>query len=500
VSGPGYLNFVASDSWLADQVGEMAAAPVLVSRAARPERFVVDYSSPNVAKEMHVGHLRTTVVGDALVRLLEAKGHSVVRQNHIGDWGTPFGMLVEYLEEVGKDSPAARAIVSDPNGFYQSARARFDEDADFTTRARARVVKLQSGDEATLATWRWLVDRAKDYFGEIYAALDITLRDGDVAGESSYNDDLEAVCEDLVRMGLAQVSDGALCVFPDGFTNRDGERAPLIVRKSDGGYGYATTDLAAIRRRVGTLRADHVLYVVGAPQSTHFQMVFAVARSAGWLPESVTAEHVAIGNVLGSDGKILRTRSGDSPKLLSLVEEAVVRAEKIVSDGARELGDVSLASIAHDVGVGAVKFADLAVSHDAEYVFDLDRMTSLQEATGPYVQYATTRARALEARAAAVGIVPAEHPTIEAGDARALAVQLLELDAVVDQTVTTRSPHVLCRYLLGLASSFNSFYASSRVVGEPEDVAASRLMLVALTRRVLTEGLGLLGVRVPLAM
>lgn len=499
VSGPGYINFVASDEWISQQCAQLHREREIITTSQKPMRFVLDYSSPNVAKEMHVGHLRTTIVGDCLARILESKGHSVIRQNHIGDWGTPFGMLLEYVDEIGRQN-SAELLTSDANAFYQAARKRFDNDAQFTARARERVVRLQSGDEPTLEAWRWLVSTSKRYFAEIYSALDVSLQESDIAGESSYNPDLADVCRELAEAGLAVESEGALCVFPEGFTNRDGSPSPLIVRKSDGGYGYATTDLSAIRRRVTTLKADVILYVVGAAQRTHFQMVFAVARMAGWLPDSVVAEHVEIGNVLGNDGKILRTRSGSSPKLADLVSEAIERAYELMSATAQELGPPTTHEIAHAVGVGALKFADLAVSHDAEYTFDFDRMISLSEAAGPYVQYAATRAQALVRRADTIRISAGSTPKVQQPDARELAIALLEFNSVINATIDARAPHKLAKYLIDVSAIFNRFYANNRIFSESEHTTQANLGLTELALKVLSEGLALLGIKVPPAM
>ena len=306
ISGPGFINLTLAGSWLGSSLDTLAADPRAGVPEEAPERVVIDYSAPNVAKEMHVGHLRTTVVGDALARLLEHLGHTVVRQNHIGDWGTPFGMLIEHLLDVGEDSEEARLVETDPNAFYQAARRKFDDDEAFATRARARVVALQGGDEETLRLWHELVELSTRYFNAIYSRLGISLTDADLAGESTYNDDLARVCDELTEAGIATISDGALCVFLDGYTGREGRPLPLIIRKSDGGYGYGTSDLATVRRRVRDLAADRMLYVIGAPQALHLQMVWDTARLAGWLPEGVEPVHVKIGNVLGADRKILR--------------------------------------------------------------------------------------------------------------------------------------------------------------------------------------------------
>ena len=399
ISGPGFVNLTLREGWLADRVAEVGA-DLRQGVPVQPRQVIpIDYSAPNVAKEMHVGHLRTTIVGDALARVLEHLGHHVIRQNHIGDWGTPFGMLIEHLLDVGEDSPEAALLGSDPNAFYQAARARFDSSAEVADRARRRVVLLQGGDPDTLRLWEELVQRSTVYFNTVYATLGVTLTDEDLAGESMYNDQLAAICDELEQAGLAVVSDGALCVFLEGYTGREGRLVPLIIRKSDGGYGYATTDLATIRYRVRQLHADRVLYVIGAPQSLHLQMVWETARRAGWLPPDVSPVHVQIGNVLGPDGKILRTRSGAPLRLMALLDEAVERAAAAVAGRRPELNDAARAVIAHEVGIGAVKYADLSVSHDSEYVFDFDRMLALQGNTGPYLQYVVARIRSVFRRA-----------------------------------------------------------------------------------------------------
>ena len=497
IGGPGFVNLSLADSWIAAQLEAMVADPGLGVVPEDPLVIPVDYSSPNVAKQMHVGHLRTTVVGDALVRTLERLGHTVIRQNHIGDWGTPFGMLIEHLIDVGEDSPDAGLLESDPNAFYQAARAAFDADPAAAARARARVVALQAGDPETLRLWRGLVGRSRSYFRSIYRQLGVTLTDADLAGESTYNDELASICDELQARGIATVSDGALCVFLDGFTGRDAAPVPLIVRKSDGGYGYATTDLATVRHRVTQLHADRILYVVGAAQSLHLQMVFAAARLAGWLPESVAATHVQIGNVLGEDRKLLRTRSGDSMRLTTLVDQAVDRATDVVEQARPDLDPATRSEIARYVGVGAIKYADLSVAHDSEYVFDLDRMVSLVGNTGPYLQYAVARIRSIFR---AAGIDPASvHGPIGVSDPaeRALALRLLDYGGVVAQVGQVLEPHRLCGYLFDLAQHFSAFYEKCPVLRAEDDVRTSRLQVCAATLGVLVDGLDLLGVGSP---
>ncbi|RGA00867.1 arginine--tRNA ligase [Microbispora triticiradicis] len=496
VSGPGFLNLTLRDGWIAEQAGQRLLDDRLGVPQPAPQTVVVDYSAPNAAKEMHVGHLRTTIVGDTLARTHEHVGNQVIRQNHLGDWGTPFGMLIEHLLDIGEEQALGRLAAGDGNAFYQEARHKFDTDKEFEERSRRRVPLLQGGDPPTLRLWHEFIEYTKRYFNKVYRALGVTLTDDDIAGESKYNPMLADVCDELERMGVAEMSEGALCVFPPGFTGRDDQPLPLIVRKSDGGYGYATTDLAAIRYRVRDLKADRVLYVVGATQSLHFQMVFAAARMAGWLHDEVKAEHVQIGSVLGSDGKMFKTRSGESVKLTDLLEEAVVRAEAVIAERGYE--PEARRQIARQVGMGAVKYADLSVSHDSEYVFDFDRMLALTGNTGPYLQYATARIRSIFRNGgidpeSVTGPIVLGHPA-----ERALALQLLGFGTVVAAVAELSEPHRLCNYLFDLAQAFTSFYEGCPVLkAEEESVRQSRLALSALTLRVLLRGLDLLGIEVP---
>jgi arginyl-tRNA synthetase len=495
VSGPGFVNLRLDEAWLARAVDELAEDARL--GVPTQDRLVVpiDYSAPNVAKEMHVGHLRTTVVGDALARTLEHLGHHVIRQNHVGDWGTPFGMLIEHLLDVGEDSPEAAQLRSDPNAFYQAAREAFEGEPAFADRARQRVVSLQAGDHETLVLWQELVDLSKIYFNTIYSTLGVGLRDEDLAGESSYNYDLAAVCDELEAAGIATVSEGALCVFLDGYTGREGKPVPLIIRKSDGGYGYGTTDLATVRHRVRDLHADRMLYVIGAPQSLHLRMVWDTARKAGWLPPDVEVVHVQIGNVLGPDRKILKTRSGAPLRLMALLDEAVAAARAVVDESRPDLDESLRAEIAPQVGIGAVKYADLSVAHDSEYVFDLDRMVALTGNTGPYLQYAAARVRSILRSAG--DAVPGQVALGEPSE-RALALALLGFGDVVEQVGDLLEPHRLCGYLFDLAQAFSAFYESCPVLGAPDDATrASRLALCRTTLDVLEAGLRLLGIEAP---
>ena len=498
VSGPGFVNLRLTDGWVASEVQHVAEDPRLGVPVQPRQNIPIDYSSPNVAKEMHVGHLRPTVVGDSLARTLEHLGHHVVRQNHIGDWGTPFGMLIEHLLDVGEGSPEATVVETDPNAFYQAARAKFDGEETFARRARTRVVLLQGGDEDTLRLWAELVELSKHYFNRIYAALGVTLTDDDLAGESIYNDELASICDELESRGIATMSEGALCVFLDGYTGREGKPVPLIIRKSDGGYGYGTTDLATIRYRIQKLHAHRALYVIGAPQALHLNMVWDTARRAGWLSDDVTPVHVQIGNVLGKDRKLLKTRSGAPLRLMALLDEAIGNARAVVDERRPDLEESVRARLAPQVGVGAVKYADLSVAHDSEYVFDLERMLALNGDTGPYLQYAATRVRSIF-RNAALEIEGADRRIVvrEPGE-RALALALLEFGSVVTQVGEFLEPHRLCGYLFDLAQTFSSFYDTHPVLkAEDSELRESRLGLCALTLKVLVQGLDLLGVESP---
>lgn len=496
-SQPGYVNVFLADAWIAREVMGLS---IVQRNDPSGRRVVIDYSSPNVAKEMHVGHLRTTVVGDALARMKEWLGDEVIRQNHIGDWGTPFGMLIEHFIDVQNDGGETSILTESPNTFYQAARGKFDSDADFAQRARTRVVALQAGDPGTITLWGHLVKRSKDYFNQIYAALGVSLTDADLAGESSYNSELAALCEDLEVRGLARISHGALCAFPQGFTGRDGNPAALIIRKGDGGYGYATTDLATVRHRSVDLHADSIVYVVGTPQELHLEMVWQVAREAGWVKSDTELTHVKIGNVLGSDNKILRTRSGESFKLLGLLEEATARARAVLDQTGGVESEEERQEVARMIGVGAVKYADLSVSHETEYVFDLDRMVSLTGNTGPYLQYAIVRIRSVLDRAASDLGSGEREIRLYLPEERALAISLLGFDAAVRNAADLMEPHRLCAYLFGVAQRFSSFYDAAPVLKAEADIRGSRLALCRRTVQVLERGLAVLGIPTPRRM
>jgi arginyl-tRNA synthetase len=496
VSGAGFINITLADDWIAGQADGQLDDPRLgVPLAEYPQRIVVDYSSPNVSKEMHVGHLRVTVVGDALVQVLEYLGNDVIKANHIGDWGTQFGLLLEHLLDVGEEVSYEQLAAGEINAFYQAAKEKFDDDPAFAERSRRRVVALQSGDPETLRLWQVLVRDSEQYYNVIYERLGVTLTDADLAPESFYNDMLADVCDELESLGVAVISDGALCAFPPGFTARDGSPLPIILRKSDGGYGYDATDMAAIRYRVRDLGADRLIYVVGSEQSLHFAMIFAVARQAGWLTDKVRAEHGAVGMVAGADGKRFRTRSGSSVKLITLIDEAVERAEGVIRD--RYSDPEQRRQIAAAVGIGALKYGDLSVARDSSYVLDFDRLLALNGNTGPYLQYAAARIRSIFARAE---LAPAEATgPILLGTAaeRALALRLLGFGRAVEDAAATAEPHKLAGFLFESASTFTTFYEQCPVLTAAGEIRHSRLALCALTLRVLITGLRLLGITVP---
>ncbi|WP_327110506.1 arginine--tRNA ligase [Nocardia sp. NBC_01730] len=498
ISGPGFINLTVRSEVLGRLVGTVGADGRLgVPTAAHPETVVIDYSAPNTAKEMHVGHLRSTIIGDAAVRVTEWLGHQAIKRNHLGDWGTPFGMLIEHLLDVGEAEAAAELSVGDLSDFYTSARRKFDASDEFKERSRRRVVLLQGGDEATSRLWRLLVAESKRYFMRVYDSLDVRLVESDFVGESAYNDNLASVVEDLDRLGLLQVSDGAECVFPEGFVGRDGRPVPLIARKSDGGYGYATTDLAAIRNRLTELGATRLLYVVGIPQQQHFAMVFATARAAGWLAPPSRATHVGFGSVLGSDGKTLRSRVGGTIKLVDLLNEAVERATAAIAEKNPDLDAEARAEVARAVGIGAVKYADLSTDRARDYTFDFDRMLSFDGNTAPYLQYAHARIRSIFRRGNVIPARDGEPVHIVELAERTLAIELLAFPDIIAEVADTVEFHRLANYLYTLSTAFTAFYERCPVLKTEEPSRSSRLALCDLTAQVLATGLDLLGIAAP---
>jgi arginyl-tRNA synthetase len=499
VAGPGFINVTFDDSFLTEQLGVLAADDRLGVRMAAPaERVVVDYSAPNIAKEMHIGHLRTTVIGDALVRMLEFVGHTVVRENHVGDWGTPFGMLIEHLLDLGETEAAVGLSVGDLDGFYKQARAKFDASEAFQARARNRVVLLQGGDPETLRLWKMLVDLSMNYFNRLYRKMGVLLTDDDLAGESMYNDLLPEVVERLRTAGLLQVSDGADVVFPPGYTNRDGDPLPLIVQKRGGGFNYGTSDLACVLDRVERVKATLLLYVVGAPQAQHLAMVFDVAAMAGWLRPPARAVHVAFGNVLGSDRKMLKSRSGEPVRFVDVVDEAIERATASVCEKNPGLPSDEQVEIGRKVGTGALKYADLSTDRIKDYVFDWDRMLAFEGNTGPYLQYAHARIRSILRKAGdSDAAPPSGSSVVKEKEERDLILHLLQFDAAIHDTLDKYSPHRLCTYLFELAQSFTSFYEACPVLKADPQTRLLRIVLCEQTAGVLALGLGLLGIEAP---
>jgi arginyl-tRNA synthetase len=498
VSGPGFLNFTLKAEWLAGAAARAADSERLgVGLAARTERVVIDYSHPNVAKEMHVGHLRSTVIGDALARVLEWRGHTVIRQNHIGDWGTPFGMLIEHFVDLGDVRAETEFAMGELGSFYRAARKKFDEDPTFADRSRKRVVALQGGDGPTLERWRMLIELSQRYFETVYAKLEVTLKPADVCGESFYNDRLGPLATELETSGYARRSEGALCVFPAGFKTKEDQPLPLIVRKTDGAFGYASTDLAAIRYRLKDLQATRILYVVGTPQSQHLAMVVAVAKDAGWLAPPARAEHVAFGSVLDTDKRMFKSRSGETVLLIDLVDAAIARAEAVVAAKAPDLDDQTRSAVAKMVGIGAIKYADLSSDRIKDYVFDLERMVSFDGNSAGYLQYAHARIRSIFRKAGDAGSVGPIR-IVEPAE-RALAMELLGFGNAVGGVEETLQPHRLTGYLHALGVAFTAFYDECPILRSdvPAEVRASRLALAKLTAETLALGLGLLGISVP---
>lgn len=495
IAGPGFINFFQNRQWLAANLDRALTDPRLAIALAEPQqKVVVDYSSPNLAKEMHVGHLRSTIIGDAVVRVLEHLGHEVVRQNHVGDWGTQFGMLLAYLEEQSVD---AEAELADLENFYRQAKQRFDESPEFADRARERVVQLQAGDPACLALWERFNRISLGHCQAVYDRLGVSLTPADVRGESAYNDKLASIVEALQAKGLLTESQGARCVFLDEFKNAEGNPLPVIIQKAGGGYLYATSDLAAMRYRHEQLHADRVLYFVDQRQALHFQQVFAVARLAGFVPESMQLEHMGFGTMNGADGKPFKTRDGGTVKLVDLLDEAEERAHQLVSQKNPDLDAAELRQIARAVGIGAVKYADLSKHRSSDYNFNFELMLSFEGNTAPYLMYAYTRVasvfRKLDRSMTSVedlGPMQLEQPA-EAE----LAAHLAQFAQTLEYVAREGTPHVLCHYLYELAGRFSSFYELCPILAAEQPAQKdSRLRLAALTGRTLRQGLTLLGI------
>ena len=558
VAGPGFINLRLSPEFLAQNIhAALNDARFGIAKTDKPQTVVIDYSSPNLAKEMHVGHLRSSIIGDSISRVLEFMGNTVIRQNHVGDWGTQFGMLVAYLVEQQKDNAAFE--LADLEQFYRAAKVRFDEDLVFADTAREYVVKLQGGDETVLALWKQFVDISLSHAQAVYDTLGLKLRPEDVAGESTYNNDLQPVVDDLAQKGLAVEDDGAKVVFLDEFKNKEGEPAAFIVQKQGGGFLYASTDLACLRYRVGTLHADRLLYVVDHRQALHFEQLFTTSRKAGYLPEDVKAEFIGFGTMMGKDGKPFKTRSGDTVKLVDLLDEAINRAEQVVKEknpkwqltteledglkkissltnsdnlknklkynlenkkleitlendvvyhlpidkidkivrGAEEYTDTALSDaekIARVVGIGAVKYADLSKNRTSDYVFDWDAMLSFEGNTAPYLQYAYTRVQSVFRKA---GEWDATAPTVLTEPLeKQLAAELLKFEDVLQSVADTAYPHYLAAYLYQIATLFSRFYEACPILKSEGATRNSRLQLAKLTGDTLKQGLELLGIDV----
>jgi arginyl-tRNA synthetase len=501
IAGPGFINLRFKSSYLDGQMAAMQRDDRLgIAKTANPQRVVVDFSSPNIAKEMHVGHLRSTIIGDSIARILEFQGHDVLRLNHVGDWGTQFGMLITYLREVAPAAlTKADAIdLGDLVAFYKKAKARFDEDEVFQETARQEVVKLQSGDADSRKAWQLLCEQSRREFQVIYDLLNIQLTE---RGESFYNPYLNDVVTDLVSLGLLVEDQGAKCVFTDGFTNKEGQPLPLIIQKSDGGFNYATTDLAAVRYRVTEDKADRIVYVTDVGQSNHFAQFFQVAHKAGWTPENVQVTHVPFGLVLGEDGKRLKTRSGDTVRLRDLLDESVVRFrglldDRIASEEGREETEEFRANVSKVVGLSSVKYADLSQNRTSNYIFSYDKMLADKGNTAPYMLYAYARVQSISRKGEVdFSQLSGAIELTEEGELT-LARHLLQLGSVIDEVATDLFPNRLCQYLFELSQKFNTFYDNCPVLKAEEPQRTSRLALCDLTARSLKLGLNLLGIEV----
>lgn len=492
VAGPGFINIKLRPEKLAQYIKDSLQDEHLgIARNSKPQTIVIDYSSPNLAKEMHVGHLRSSIIGDSLNRVLTFLGHKVIAQNHVGDWGTQFGMLVAYLIEQQQNGRADLEL-ADLEQFYRNAKVRFDEDKNFADTARDYVVKLQSGDASVLALWQQFVQTSLQHAQAVYKKLGLKLLPADVTGESFYNDQLQSTVNELLAKGIAVDSDGTKVVFLDEFKNQDNEPAAFIIQKKDGGFLYASTDLACLRYRINTLHGNRLLYVVDARQSLHFDELFTVARKAGWLPETVHAEHVPFGTMMGKDGKPFKTRSGDTVKLMDLLNEAVTRASALVASKNPELSADEIAHIGEVVGIGAVKYADLSKNRTSDYIFDWDSMLSFEGNTAPYLQYAYTRVQSVFRKAGTWDNNAAI--TLNEAMEQQLAVELLKFEDVLDSVANTSYPHYLAAYLYQIATLFSRFYEACPILKADEATRNSRLQLTSLTGKTLQQGLVLLGI------
>lgn len=496
IAGPGFINFFINPNYLEQQIDSAYADPRLnVELAETPQNIVIDYSSPNLAKEMHVGHLRSTVIGDAVTRTLEFQGQNVIRQNHVGDWGTQFGMLLAYMEELRAQNVEISKNLSDLEVFYRAAKGRFDESEDFANRSRFLVVELQNGNEECLALWKEFKDISISHCQETYERLGVSLTLKDIHGESAYDKDLSVVVSDLDKKSLLQESQGAKCVFLDSFKNKEGEPLPVIIQKKDGGFLYATSDLAAIRYRQSVLNADRALYFVDARQSLHFQQVFEVARLADFVKAETTLEHMPFGTVMGEDGKPFKTRAGSTPKLSDLLTEAEQRAYELVKEKNQQMPEQELRHIASVIGISSVKYADLSKNRTSDYTFSFDSMLSFEGNTAPYLLYAYTRVISIFNKADIKLDSITANVSLTEEKEKDLASKLMQFNEIVNQVGKQGMPHFLCAYLFELAGLFSSFYEACPILSAETDIQKqSRLKLAALTAKTLQQGLSLLGI------
>lgn len=494
IAGPGFINIFLSGEWLANNAEQALNSEKLGIQLSQTQTVVVDYSSPNVAKEMHVGHLRSTIIGDGVVRALEFLGNNVIRANHVGDWGTQFGMLIAYLEKM-ENEHASEMELSDLEAFYRAAKEHYDSDAEFAEKARNYVVKLQSGDEYCHTMWQKLVKITMVQNQHNYQRLNVTLTENDVMGESLYNPMLPAIVADLQAQGLAVEDEGALVVYLDEFKNKDGDPMGVIVQKKDGGFLYTTTDIAAAKYRYETLKADRALVFSDTRQSQHMQQAWLITRKAGYVPDSFSLEHHNFGMMLGKDGKPFKTRTGGTVKLADLLDEAVERAEKLIAEKNPNLTACEKQAVVEAVAIGAVKYSDLSKNRTTDYVFDWDNMLSFEGNTAPYMQYAYTRIRSIFSKA---GINPTQlsgNILLNEEKERTLALKLLQFEESVTTVAKEGTPHVLCQYLYELAGIFSSFYEACPILNAEESIKQSRLKLASLTADTLKQGLDLLGIK-----
>ncbi|TCK01861.1 arginyl-tRNA synthetase [Volucribacter psittacicida] len=496
IAGPGFINIFLANSWLAHQAQQALDKDNLGIICDAKQTIVVDYSSPNVAKEMHVGHLRSTIIGDSVVRVLEFLGHHVIRANHVGDWGTQFGMLIAYLEKMENEQASAMEL-ADLESFYREAKKHYDEDAEFAEKSRQYVVKLQSGDAYCRAMWRKLVDITMQQNQHNYDRLNVTLTSKDVMGESLYNPMLPDIVADLKQQGLAVEDDGAWVVYLDEFKNKEGEPMGVIVQKKDGGFLYTTTDIAAAKYRYETLKADRALVFSDTRQSQHMQQAWLITRKAGYVPDSFSLEHKNFGMMLGKDGKPFKTRTGGTVKLADLLDEAIERASVLINEKSTNLSEQEKQAVIEAVGIGAVKYADLSKNRTTDYVFDWDNMLSFEGNTAPYMQYAYTRIRSIFNRSQ-ISEQDLQQGNILLNEEKEhlLALKLLQFEEAVQMVAKEGSPHILCAYLYELAGIFSSFYEHCPILNNSDErVKISRLKLAALTEKTLKFGLDLLGIK-----